>query len=117
MIIKTKKKDDMSLMELYEKNLDHVDQASKDLRAAADHIDHYGHCKNRYTTESDWRGPCCAIGSLQAVKADHLTYGVLYRFLGTSSVSTWNDAEERTKEEVTTALRQAADWVEEVFNK
>ncbi len=90
-------------------------EASKNLRDAAAHIDYYGHCKGRYHSGEDYQSPCCLLGSLHAIRAKFQSYDVVYNFLGTSSVSTWNDEPERTKEEVTALLRQAADWVEEVF--
>lgn len=88
---------------------------AKALLDAADYIEANGHCKRSYTEHvvggGDVHPRACAIGAIslfahndvrdQATKrlADHVGVVLVYR---------WNDAHERTADEVVAAMREAA---------
>lgn len=99
---------------------------SEILNKAADIVEQRGHSKGVY---SDSTGRVCAVGAINAAilgttKIEHLP--IWYSGLDTHagrvlhslvcadeywSITDWNDAPERTKEEVVAALRQAAEAV------
>lgn len=84
------------------------------LDEAARHIEIYGWQRGRLGGKG---GPCCAIGAT-TVAWDGLTartsaawrmgMTALAETIGTKSLSQWNDAPERTADEVITALLEAA---------
>lgn len=91
-----------------------LDPVSKALLDAADYIEKNGHIKHRM------RGPgdsACVLGALVKV-CNALPESLpptaldsaerLMRHLGTIGIVSWNDAPERTQEEVVAALRGAA---------
>lgn len=94
------------------------EQVAEVLEAAADRLDECGWTQGAY--RNNWTGGMCAAGALdmaacgmerQVGRAAHLA---LFRSLGgNTGVATWNDRPERTKEDVTTAMRKAAITVRE----
>lgn len=85
------------------------------LLKAAEYIRERGHCKEQF---SDSRGRVCLIGALLDMAAGkhiavyrsalYLLEGYLSDKSGGLGVPCWNDAPERTKEEVVAALEMAA---------
>jgi hypothetical protein len=99
------------------------------VRAAADYIERVGLHKgglsawvgDRYDAVRDGRAvaagiPCCTLGALYAFCGESRAWVLRDDFLdhvGTAeSVGGWNDAEERTADEVVAALRSFADSLE-----
>lgn len=91
------------------------------LYGAADHLDVFGHCKNRLHGDGDPQAaPACAVGALRVsagVASSNVwlssvpmarAYGALARYVGWDSVADWNNDEGRTAEEVIATLRAAA---------
>lgn len=87
---------------------------SEILAKAADLIDERGHCKR---VSEDLDGRLCVYGALrkateQFVDQDRVFGAAAERIsehLGGDLVAIWNDYPERTKEEVVSALRSAAE--------
>lgn len=83
------------------------------LLKAADYIDGHGWCQGAIADEE---GRVCAVGAitmvtggLDAPMGTRLDVELLlYKYLGEIPVPDWNDRPERTKEQVTAALRSAA---------
>lgn len=91
-----------------------LDPVSVALLEAADYIEEHGHCKNMLHTDG---GQVCAIGALCAVADFTILFSASDRVrsflnlgheLHFNPVVTWNNAPERTKEEVISAFREAA---------
>ena len=84
------------------------------LNAAADYIEEHGWCQYALVMS----GRVCMLGAVNAAicgdpagGGDMLPFEVtdmLHRATGSASLSSWNDARERTKEQVVRALREAA---------
>jgi len=96
------------------------------VRAAADHIEKYGLHKGAMYAEQgavvEQGIPCCTVGALHAfgVNDDPVREAVA-RAAGpdvwddynqVDEIPIWNDADERTADEVVAALRKAADKLE-----
>lgn len=80
----------------------------KALLDAAEYIRVHGWCQHVHRNSS---GNVCAIGALKEVAApivESAAHMVMIRYLGSVPVSWWNDAPERTAEEVVEALLSAA---------
>jgi hypothetical protein len=80
------------------------------LRRAADRIERLGHCKHALGTIE---GPNCLLGAIihEADDKDLAERAVIH-FTARTGIAwraTWNNAPERTKEEVVSALRAAAE--------
>lgn len=80
------------------------------LLEAADLIEEYGHAKGYLGQKGE---PMCAIGALEAATDGNMPVAfagtdVLSLYLGNADVVDWNNAPERTKEEVVNTLRAAA---------
>lgn len=87
-----------------------LDPVSKSLLDAADYIEKHGHCKHM-AKNSD--GNACIVGALSITWclsscAKVASYLVLCVETPVVSITAWNDAPERTAEEVIAALRGAA---------
>lgn len=103
------------------------------LECAADHLDRVGLHKGAYLAREAYVDyvtadaaslPCCALGAIRVCAGLYTTDDAywdadrnrdaeraafaLSRFLGHQFIPRWNDAPERTKEEVVAALRGAA---------
>lgn len=105
---------------LYDKKWDKplvvADPASDLLRKAADKIERCGWCQG---TAQTYYGSFCALGALEhAQHAAGLHISVyfeavsrlidLLRLTQPASIATWNDTKGRTKEQVVSAMRDAA---------
>lgn len=81
------------------------------LFAAADYMEHVGHCKGEL--EDDY-GRVCLLDALTKVIIPgsylHATRAI-GRHIGCEDFVAWNDAEERTADEVVAVLRAAARWL------
>lgn len=91
---------------------DRLDTTSKLLLEAADYIEKYGWCQNRF---EELTGPVCLIGAFFKCSYVDLDSQILENFrdrlgsfLNVNNVCKWNDTEGRTKEEVINALRACA---------
>lgn len=84
-----------------------LDPVSKTLLDAADYIEEHGWCQ-----EFMWAdGRVCALGAILIAKGTGLSgpRDRLMAFLkNPESITKWNDAPGRTKDEVVSALREAA---------
>lgn len=114
-----------------------MNQTADDLRAGAQYIRVYGHTKK---TAEDADGSVCAVGSLACAINAHvgICYGemagittekwnrfeaavlALHNYLEAtgvlakySTVTFWNDAPDRTMDDVVTGMEKAAAWYEE----
>lgn len=91
-----------------------LDPAATALLAAADYIEHNGHCKGSYykghSTDQP-PPPACTIGALLQVTSfgdiRERAGAMLAAHLGTRDIPDWNDAPERTAADVTAAFRSA----------
>jgi hypothetical protein len=81
---------------------------------AADYMEQHGHCKR---TMQDYRGRVCLYGAIHAIIGREIlpvaATAAVSRYLGFMIPSRtanmlWNDASERTQDEVVAALRGAA---------
>lgn len=88
----------------YTPDLDEVGQCLMD---AADILRKHGWCQRALCDDV---GRYCALGAISAAgtNALNLTTGVLAKHLGIVWISEWNNAPERTAEEVIAALEDAA---------
>lgn len=93
-------------------------KTSEVLEKAADRLDYEGHCKGRYR---GLHGGYCTAGAIAAatglvahtsVLAKHPAISAVATALGAKSdpkqIAIWNDAPERTKDEVVAMLRAVA---------
>jgi hypothetical protein len=84
---------------------------SEALNAAADHIQIFGHRKHGLGEQGQ---PTCALGALQAVTGGRDANGwmqpgiKLLRYIERPDVAVWNNAPERTAEDVIAAMRACA---------
>ena len=89
------------------------------VRAAADYIERVGLYKGYYFDTVAHPGlwvheaveqniPCCTLGALIAQDVDWSVEHMIHELVG-GSIGPWNDAPERTKEEVVQTLRTFAD--------
>lgn len=95
-------------------------KVAKILNGAADYIEKYGHCKGHF---QDGTGACCTLGAMRLQTEYRISWawgeGSVAAFSkhikngwGEAGIANWNDAPERTKEEVIAALREAAKQVD-----
>lgn len=93
-------------------------RTSEVLYGAADHIERYGHHKGSgYADTSDIRhSPACSIGAINLAVIDlnrddaeirHMAQDAIRDYLG-QMITDWNDAPERTAEQVIEVLRRVA---------
>ena len=83
-----------------------IDEVGKILLEAADYIERHGWCQNVY---QNGLGNACVMGALlQVVRTtsrDGKSLSRLRKYLDVTSLENWNDAPDRTKEQVVEALR------------
>lgn len=92
------------------------DLISEALLRAAAHIEQFGWQRYMFGAANE---PCCLVGAIRVVlkipleeHADERVIKAIERVQKSSkiqSLADWNDAQERTKEEVLNALRKAAE--------
>lgn len=81
---------------------------AKALSSAADLIEEWGWCQGRFENES---GNLCAVGAIWTTRVrgtDHFDVEYTFKDALGMSVAEWNDAPERTQDEVVAKLREVA---------